>query len=203
MGDPAKLDDAGNWTGGFYELDIELGEANRERLDRALFCLWDAVGIEGCYPDRRRGVDDQVEVPFSAESLKRYGHLAGFVTLPTGVRVVCGCATTTDDDGREWLTFHIPLGALARADRRIGGFPFDPQSGRESLRWRQPLDEWLGAIANAIHRGVSIACARAGFELEAGIGAAQLLQGGFPTDRWEAVLLPGPHGDLVYTPANR
>jgi hypothetical protein len=84
-------------------------------------------------------------------------------------------------------------GALARVDRRIGGYPFDQRSGVESLTWRAPLDRWLADVAVAVHADVPFQRALIGFEIDedADITADQ---------RWAAVLLPDPEG-MDYRPA--
>jgi hypothetical protein len=87
----------------------------------------------------------------------------------------------------------LPLGALARVDHRIGGFPFDERSGVESLTWRAPLDRWLADVAVAVHADVPVQRALIGFEVDedTDIGADH---------RYAAVLLPCP-GGLNYRPA--
>nr|BFE63984.1 hypothetical protein GCM10020063_085100 [Dactylosporangium thailandense] len=200
--DPARLVDRENWSGGFYELDIELGNVGPDRLQSALMCLWAVARIEGCYADPRTlGTDRLVSVPLRASSLEEHGLLAGAVALPSGHRVVCACTSVEFDGGQRWLTLHLPLGALARTDRRIGGFPFGDDGGPVSLRWRHPLDAWLGTVADAVHAEVGIACAVIGFEIDAGKDAASFAAG-LPEQRWEAIALPGPDG-LVHTSANR
>jgi hypothetical protein len=91
-----------------------------------------------------------------------------------------------------------PLGALARTDRRV---PVGDDDGPVSLRWRHPLDAWLGTVADAVHAEVGIACPVIGFEIDAGKDAASFVAG-LPEQRWEAIALPGP-GGLVHTPANQ
>ncbi|WP_344617707.1 hypothetical protein [Dactylosporangium salmoneum] len=202
MRDPARLDDRDNWSGGFYELDIELGEAGPERLQSALTRLWAAARVEGCYADPRiYGGDEMAAVPLQVSSLEEHGLLAGTVALPSCHRVVCACTSVEFDDGQRWLTLNLPLGALGRTDRRIGAFPFGEDGGPVSLRWRHPLDAWLGTVADAVHAEVGIACAVIGFEIDVGKDAASFAAG-LPEQRREAIALPGPDG-LVHTPANR
>ncbi|WP_432834097.1 hypothetical protein [Dactylosporangium sp. CA-092794] len=201
MRDPTRLDDRENWSGGFYELDIELGRAGPERLQSALVRLWAAARVEGCYADPRRiASDEPVAVPLQVSSLEEHGLLAGIVALHSGRRVVCGCTSVELDGCQRWLTLNLPLGALGRVDRRVGAFPFGDDGGPVSLRWRHPLDAWLGTVADAVHAEVGIACAVIGFEIDAGKDAASFA-GGLPERRWEAIALPRP-GGLVHTPAN-
>ncbi|MGW0215689.1 hypothetical protein ACWDXH_14985 [Micromonospora chokoriensis] len=154
------LRDPENWTGGFYELILVLGAADDARLDRAVGALWRAAGVREC----RAGVD-LVEVAPCADSFAIGGHLRGTLTLPSVKRVVCG-SYTSRYEGVDILNLYLPLGALARVDKRIGGYPFDQRSGVESLIWRAPLDRWLADIAVTVYADVPFARAVIGFEAD-------------------------------------
>ncbi|MEU4531230.1 hypothetical protein AB0F49_23695 [Micromonospora ureilytica] len=154
------LRDPENWTGGFYELILILGAADDARLDRAVAALWRAADVGEC----RVGAD-LVEVTAGADAFAVDGHLRGALTLPSGGRVVCG-SYTTRCEGIDSLELYLPLGALARVDKRIGGFPFDHRSGVESLTWRAPLDRWLADIAVTVYVDVPFTRAVIGFEVD-------------------------------------
>lgn len=204
MRDPAAaFTDDENWTGGFYELALELGDMSDERLQLALSALWRAAAVEGCYGSRDREPRDQPEVPRTVEALGELGHLQGTVRLPGGQRVVCGCVAVREEDGPDWLDFYLPLGALARLDQRIGGFPFDGRSGADSLVWRHGLDEWLAAVGTEVFREVPFRLGLIGFEIS-GETSAHQLNGRVPAERWEGFLMPADDGgSLRYEPANR
>ncbi|MET7667713.1 hypothetical protein [Micromonospora luteifusca] len=120
------------------------------------------------------------------------GHLRGTLTLPSSGRVVCG-GFSSRYDGIDSLEFYLPLGALARLDERIGGYPFDERSGVESLTWRAPLDRWLADVAVAVYGDVPFHRALIGFEVDQ---AADITA----DERYAAVLLPRPDG-MDYRPA--
>jgi hypothetical protein len=197
MPDPASLIDDENWSGGFYELAIELGASDSQRVQQALSTLWRTAAIDGCHG----GFNFEEQVPCTVASLTTFGHLRGTVVLPSGRRVVCGCVTLGGDEEPDWLDFYLPLGALARVDRRIGGFPFDSRSGEESVVWRRPLDDWLAGIGTRIFRQVPFRLGLIGFELDGNISSEQM-NGVVPDQRWEGYLLPAG-GDLRFEPANR
>jgi hypothetical protein len=201
MPDPASFTDEENWSGGFYELALELGNTNDERLQQALSALWPAANIDGCYGRHDREPDEQDEVALSLSSLTSYGHLRGTVLLPTGPRVVCGCLAHREEAGSDWLEFYLPLGSLARTDRRIGGFPFDSNSGEPSLIWRHPLDDWLAAIAIRVFAQAPFHLGRIRFELDFN-RARRELHGAQSDQRWEGRLVP-VGTELQFTPANR
>ncbi|WP_223874356.1 hypothetical protein [Salinispora mooreana] len=181
------MNDGENWTGGFYELYLILGPANDDNLDRAVRTLWRAAGVDGC---RVAGVDVSGLVDVAA--LLEHGHLRGTLTLPSGDRVVCGGYSSRYED-IDSLGLYLPLGALVRVDRGIGGYPFDEHSGVGSLSWRSPLDRWLADVAAVVHGGVPLQRALIGFEVDedADITADR---------RYAAVLVPSPEG-LDYRPA--
>jgi hypothetical protein len=175
------MSDAENWTGGFYELSLDLGATDDVRLDRAVRSLWRAAGVREC-----RAGSGSVHVEPTAGALAEYGHLRGTLSLPTGDRVVCGVFSSRYD-GADNLELYLPLGALVRVDRRMGGYPFDERSGADSLTWRAPLDRWLADVAVIVHAEVPFQRALIGFEVDEEADVA-------------AVLVPGPTG-VAYRPA--
>ncbi|ANZ43495.1 hypothetical protein BBK82_42540 [Lentzea guizhouensis] len=192
--------DPENWTGGFYELSLEIGDRDDERLQGALTALWRAAGITGCSGSRDREPADQDAVPVTVASLEEFGHLHGTARTPLSGPVVCGCFSTRFDDGEDWLTLYLPLGALAKADRRIGAFPFGSDGATRSLAWRAALDTWLAGVADEVFRQAGFRLGLIGFEVDH-VTAADL-GGVVPDERWDGYLLPAG-GHVRYTPANR
>lgn len=199
--DPTMFTDHANWTGGFYELAIEIGDTSDERLQLALSALWRAAGIEGCYRSRDREPGEQDEIACTVQSLAEFGFLRGTVRLPSGHRIVCGCVAVREENGPDWLDFYLPLGALTRVYQRIGGFPFDQNSGQASLAWRRTLDDWLAAIGTDIFHEVDFQLGLIGFEMSGSTYSHQL-NGTAPAERWGGHLLP-TDGSLRYEPANQ
>lgn len=199
--DPIAFTDDENWHGGFYELAIELGDCDDERLQAALSALWQAADITGCYASRDREPRDQQQIVCTTASLATTGHLRGTVRLPDGNRVVCGVVAVREDQGPDWLDFYLPLGALTRVEPRVGAFPFDNNSGTASLAWRRPLDDWLAHVAEAVYDRVAFQLALVGFEMSGHTYAAQL-NGTAPQKRWAGYLIPIA-GKLHYSLANQ
>jgi hypothetical protein len=181
------MSDDENWTGGFYELCLIFGAADDHMLDRAVRSLWRAAGIQHC-----RARSALTDVTPGAAALHEHGHLRGTLTVPSGDRVVCG-ALSFRYDGIDSLELYLPLGALARVDHRIGGYPFDERSGVESLAWRTPLDRWLADMAVAVHADVPFQRALIGFEIDQDTDITA-------DRRYAAVLLPDPEG-IHFRPA--
>lgn len=199
--DPTAFADPENWTGGFYELSLEVGDRDDERLQRGLSALWRAAAITGCYGNPDREPDGQAAVPVTVASLGEFGHLHGVVRPPVCGSVVCGCFSICfDDDHADWLTLYLPLGALARAERRVGSFPFGPDGGPSALIWRASLESWLAEVATEVFRHVDFRLGLIGFEVDHTTAAD--LNGVVPEQRWHGYLLP-TDGRLRYTPANR
>lgn len=184
------LADPENWRGGFYELAILLGPANDERVEAATRVVWSTPGVEGPEASPRAG--GGASHPHSASL--REGHERGTATLPSGIRVVCGLLLIREEDsGLDWLDFYLPLGAVGRADARVGAFPFGgPADG--SLAWRREIDTWLAAIGERIHRAAPFEYALVGFEVSGEDPPNESAR-----DRWVGVLRPDGQG-LVYLP---
>jgi hypothetical protein len=192
MASADELDDAENWTGGFYELCLVLGAADDGNLDRAARSLWRAAGVRGCHV-RVVGRAGFADVQLSAAVLRRHGHVHGTLALPSGARVVCGGFLSRYED-IDTLELYLPLSALARVDPGIGGYPFDERSGVESLTWRARLDQWLADVAATVYTDVPFKRALIGFEVD----EDRAITAG---KRYAAILLPGPTG-LDYHPAD-
>jgi hypothetical protein len=186
------VDDDENWTGGFYELCLVLGAADDDNLDRAVRSLWHAAGVQGCRVRRADGAG-LVDVELSATVLREHGHVLGTLALPSGARAVCGGFVSRYNDV-DTLELYLPLGALAKVDRRIGGYPFDERSGMKSLIWRAVLDRWLADVAAAIYDDVPFQRAVIGFEVDEDCDITA-------DRRYAAVLVPTA-GGLDYLPAN-
>jgi len=186
------LNDDENWTGGFYELCLVLGAADDDNVDRALRSLWRAAGVHGCRVRRADG-SGFAAVELGVAALDEHGHLRGTLTLSSGARVVCGGFLSRYED-IDTLELYLPLGALARVDRRIGGYPFDEHSGVESLTWRAVLDRWLADVATAVYAVVPFQRALIGFEIDEDRDIAV-------NQRYAAVLMPRADS-LEYRPAN-
>ncbi|GAA4543466.1 hypothetical protein [Amycolatopsis samaneae] len=196
----AAFTDERNWCGGFYELDIELGAPDDARLERALSALCQVSGVERWYASKDREPADQTPVPVTLAAFAESNHLYSTIRLPGGATVVCGCFVSRGEDGPDRLDFYLPLGALARTDRRIGGFPFGPSGGEGSLTWRNELDGWLAGLAIALFGRVPFRLAVLGFEPD--VVESADLAGGLPAERWDGYVLPGGDGPR-YVPANR
>ncbi|WP_089155996.1 hypothetical protein [Micromonospora sp. NBS 11-29] len=192
MGIADDVNDDENWAGGFYELCLILGAADDDNVDRALRFLWRAAGVQGCHVRRADGAGFAV-VELGVAAIHAHGHLRGTLTLPSGARVVCG-GFLSRYEGLDTLELYLPLGALARVDRRIGGYPFDESSGVESLTWRSALDRWLADVAIAVYAEVPFHRALIGFEID----EDRDISG---DERYAAVLRPCADG-LEYRPAN-
>jgi hypothetical protein len=201
MSDPTAFGDPENWTGGWYELGLDLGQRSDERLDHALRVLWREAGIVGCVGLRDPDPTEQAEIAPSVASLNHFGRLYGHAQLPSGASVVAVCLAFPLSCGSDWLTLGLPLGALARVDRRIGGFPFGADGGSASLAWRIHLDNWLAHVGMEIFKQVPFQLGLIGFDVTAETDIDDL-QGVVPSQRPAGLLLPHA-GGVGYWPANQ
>jgi hypothetical protein len=199
---PTSFTDDNNWNGGFYELSIDLGDRDDARLASALERAWDDPRLDGCFADRRREPADQIRVAPTLAAQSESGHLRGVAVLPNGAAMVCGTVVIREDyRGIDWLDLYLPLGALARADGRVGGYPFgstittcDDAPSRESLEWRRPIDNWLAGIGSSIFAVAPFRLGLIGFE----VSGAELTD--IPAERYATYLVP-VGGRLVVLPA--
>lgn len=177
--------DEHTWSGGFYELAIELGLRSVERLDAAMNAVWQNARLEGCYTRRDLEPAEQQRVKPTLEIREQYYHLLGIATLPGGSKVACGTFVVQQEDGIDWLGFYIPMGALPTI-YEVGAFPFD--DGKASQYWREPLDDWLVELAQAVFAVVPFALAAIGDDASGSISATEFAVSGVPESRWHGYL---------------
>lgn len=177
-----------NWSGGYYELSIEVGSSDDARIQAILSALWSAADVHGCFGRRDREPEEQDPVPCTVGSLTEFGHLYGQVCLPTGQLVVCGCvAIRGGDESSDWLDFYVPVGALDQA-----GLAY--WDGRPFFR-SDVMDEWLAAIGAETFKSASFSLGVIGFEVS-GCTDASTLAGKLPQRRDIGYLLP--QGDVLH-----
>jgi hypothetical protein len=201
MPDPSDLDDAENWTGGFYELAIELGPTNDARLERALLAVWREALVVGCFAATADEPALHIPAQLTLDSLRANGHLRGIVRLPDEHDIVCGAVAVRFENASDWLSFYLPLGGLARTDPAIDGYPFSADSGKTSLMWRRPIDDWLADVASRVYREIPFRFAMVGMESMGLVEAADFADG-VPEHRQDGLLVP-VNGVLTYHAANR
>ncbi len=198
--DPSDLNDAENWNGGFYELVFELGPTDDSRLERALLALWLEAPVVGCFAAVTQQPALHNPVPLTLASLTANGDLRGVVRLPDQHDMVCGVDAVRFENGADWLSFYLPLGALTRTDPAIGGYPFGDDSGERALIWRRPIDDWLAEVAAHVFEEVPFRLGLVGMEAMGEIDRVDLADG-VPERRHDGILIPTGSA-LNYHPAN-
>lgn len=177
---PSDLNDEANWTGGFYELALELGPSDDARLEQALLAVWREGCVAGCFApvfgpgNSSRRLIGHSPVELCLASLRQYDVLHGVVRLPGGTDTACAAVPSRDQD-TDWLSFCLPIGALARSDPRLGTYPFGPDGGRTSLRWRREIDDWLATVAIGIFAEVQFRLGVIGCEASGEVSAELLM----------------------------
>lgn len=197
----SDLNDEENWNGGFYELAFELGPTDDSRLENALLALWREASVVGCFAAVTYHPAVHAPVPLTLDSLVAHGHLRGVVRLPDEHDMVCGVVAVRFENGADWLSFYLPLGALARTDPLIGGYPFGDDAGEPALIWRRPIDDWLAAVATRVFEEVPFRLGLVGMEATGEVDAADLADS-VPEQRQYGILVPTATA-LNYHPANQ
>lgn len=185
------------WHGGYYERAIELGERSDERLESALLRLWGFPSLEGCYLERNSEPRAQVRVEPSLSRAER-GHLLGIAQMPNGRRIACGTLLYREEGGPDWLTFYLPMGALAQA-YPVKAFPFDADE-KYHEKWRPRVDAGLADLGSYVFEAVRYPLGLIGHEVLAEASAKDIdMKGGIPDERYFGYLWPYA-GTLQYFP---
>jgi len=198
-GDPVEplLTDRDALSGGFYELAIQLGPRDDQRLQTALSTVAQVAQIEGPWHVTFSPAPQVKRVSWSVTDLER-GQLRGLVRPVGSLQTLCVVVAVREDAGDDWLDVCLPLEALSRIETRVRAFPFGDDGGAESLIWRRPYDDWLAQIGRAVYRDVGFELGAIGFEMS-GIVDAESVADGVPDNRGYGVLQPGDQ--LNYLPA--
>ena len=220
------------WRGGHYEIEFELGVPSDERLRRALQRIWSHPSVKGACFSRDQEPQAQVRVNLNEHTLD--GLLYGLATLPNGATAACGtyvCRLQGEDGAltRDFLSFYVPMGALAVAygisgdwldrARRTEQAVFNTErtlrraelaSGQaesveteKSARWRTELDRWLVEIGRSVFESVQFDLALVGWEVDfPRVSAANVKRDGIPAERFEGYLWRDSAGLQWYPPTN-
>jgi hypothetical protein len=155
IGDPSH---PALWTGGFYELLLDLEPDGDERLDAAIRAAWSHPGLHDCSTER----DLTAPAEPGLHALEQTGHLHGRATIPGFHTTVCGTFAHRDDDA-DVLDVYLPIGALEHLDPAAaslwGGDDDVPDD------WRAPIDAFLHAIADRVAGAAPVRRRRIGWEL--------------------------------------
>lgn len=186
-------DDA--WSGGSYDLAIELGPRDDARLRRALQALWSGPDLDGCYESADREPQEQPRLGVGTLPLETPLH--GIARIGDRAPVACRTVIVRFDDGSDWIHVCLPLGSLGHI-LEVGAFPFDDGG---DLSWRHPLDEWLCGLGRRVFDAVPFRLALIGWdggELE---DVDSFHASGVPAERSIGYLVPGADG-LRWFPPN-
>ena len=203
VNDSSAFTDDENWTGGFYELAVELGDRDDHRLDAAISAAWADPWLTGPFAARDHEASAQERVAPSLATQETTRHLRGLAQLPTGPATVCGSVIIREERGTDWFDFYLPVGALARADSRVGAYPFgammtvgDQMATTDSLVWRGPIDRWLATMAKRIFEVAPFRLGLIGWEMSGTTSAAEI--DAVPEERYMTYLVPEDHGLAIY-----
>jgi hypothetical protein len=185
-----------SWSGGYYELAIELGEHSDEhsdeRLTAAMKALWSYPLLKGVYLQRDKETFEQQRILTHDITVKlaEQSNLQGLATLPNNMQVACGTVDIREEEGSDWLVFYIPLGALSEV-YPVGGYPFQPAGDETFCKlWQVPIDLWLVDVGKYVFNVVDFRLGLVGFDVSGRSYAHELLETGIPEQRYEGYLWP-------------
>jgi hypothetical protein len=188
------------WRGGFYELALDFGPEPRDALlSTALLAIWETPRLQGCYLRPDIDPSRQARVAPTLAIQEAHGHLRGIATLPNGEQVACGSFLVREEQGSVWLTFYLPLGALATA-YPVNGYPFD--NSPSSRMWREPLESWLADIGRTTFARAPFPLGLIGMEVSGEVASQEVSATGIPTKRYIGYLYPETNGLSCY-PTNQ
>lgn len=172
------------WSGGFFELAVELGARSDDRLRSALCKVWEHPTLSGCY--RQSDREPELQVRIDPGSLDVEETVYGVANIP-GIGTTC-CLTTVlrVEDRSDWLMLGVPMGSLSLvAD--VGAYPFADST---DLSWRLLMQAWLRQVADSIFETVPFQLGLIDHDVLGEIHAEDVRRGGIPHERWFGYLWP-------------
>ncbi len=165
------------WSGGDFELYIELGDRSGERLQKALDALdaHPALGQGLARMPNGIGVEYRVSAYYYGEEEEEDSELL---------------------DSSYWLRLGVPMGALGKA-YPVGAYPFEDGSPRD---WLPPVYEWFRDIGQAVFRVVEFQFGIVGWEVDTFL-IEKFEERGVPDVRWNGFLV-SEGGGLKWYPPN-
>jgi hypothetical protein len=171
------------WSGGSFELALELPQQSDEQLRRMARILWSHPSLKGSYlrNDVEPWQQEQVDPALYFESC-----LYGTARLPNGKVVACSTNPVREPEGTDWLYFGIPMGALSQA-YPVGAFPFDDGL---PLDWRDPMHDWLRSVGEWVYTSVPFRLGLIGWDAGSELLASVIEAHGIPATRYDGILWP-------------
>lgn len=188
------------WTGGFYQLVVDLEERSDDHSRAALEALQSYPRLDGWYLERDKEPHAQPRVQNAGGDLRN--HRYGIFTLPNGKNVPCGCFIFHTDYAPDWLEFYIPLTALDKI-YSTGAFPFGESQGYTD--WEREVDRALFDLARHLYLQARFPAGLIGFEPDLRDMEAIYFGsiGGVPPEGlWNGYVWAGPNG-LEWRPPER
>jgi len=185
------------WSGGYYELAMELGSRSDERLKSALETLWAYGGLDGCYLDSTLEPWQQRRVqPVNDCDLETRLH--GALTASwSDLKIACCSIVCRLVDGADWLYFALPIGSLERV------FHWDEFAiwDYAGSAWRPRVDDWLRALGRHVYTAAPFQLALVGRTdtVEEDEDAEGVAAHGVPSSRGLGYLVPSGD-DLQWYP---
>ena len=192
------------WTGGGYEVRMELPRLGMVARRALLRRLWRHPALDGPYLSAGSvalGAPLRTWARADLNTLALPSCLWGQATLPGGAQTTFSTYTFTYE-AKTWLYFGLPLGGLnSLAGLPVGAFPFE--DGRP-LDWRAEVDAWLCDVARWVHAAHPVRLALVGWiDSHDDPTAASVAADGVPDERWEGFLVPGEGGGLDWHGPNQ
>jgi hypothetical protein len=182
------------WTGGYFELGIELGPRSDRQLRAALDRVWSHSTLTGCYLQRDLEPRDQTRYRPDAVGLGQKAY--GTSRIPGAGTTCCRVLTIRLDDDSDWVVLGVPMGALSRI-LPVGTYPFEDGG---DLSWRPLLYSWLREVAEYVYESVPFELGLTEHDVSAETCAAEIRRDGIPSTRWFGYLWPDGDALQWYKP---
>ena len=172
------------WSGGYFELALELGPRSDERVRAALSVVWAHPTLAGCFEISDSEPEDQERIAPGDIAIEQNAY--GVADIPGVGRTCCLSIVFRESDGSDWLTLGVPMGSLAHV-APTGAYPFEDDT---DLSWRSAMYAWLRQIAETVSVHVPFQLGLIEHEVSGDTCADDVRREGIPSKRWFGYLWP-------------
>ena len=195
------------FSGGDFDLEIELGETNDSRLRDARSKLWEHRSLVGCYMESE-GRDSKIDwsTQIVPDKCSFESRLFGVATTPNGIELPCYSLVLRYGDGVDRLSLSIPFGALELA---YGTDVYENRAPAPTeLSWLFSVSDWFADIGDFVFSSVRYRYALIGDESSVCTAASEIhsetssksVHQLMPGIRWCGYLVPDDDRLVWYPP---
>ncbi|ULH18351.1 hypothetical protein MF271_23115 (plasmid) [Deinococcus sp. KNUC1210] len=188
-----------SWLGEYFELALDLGPKDDDKLRAAWNTLWSSERLNGIYLHHQAEPEDQEKEAAESFVLDNHSaHVYAVAKVSSDISVPAHVIIVREEAGNDWLYVSFPSEIIGEI------FKWPPDSYpigdlAEHLRWMCQIESWFTDLAQEIFASVKFEMGLIGFEIAGWPTAESIRRDGVPEKRQIGYLFP-ENERLIYFP---